>query len=119
MLKYKMSMRKKIFLFLLTGIFCLVLNSLIVTNLRADYVFGNPLRNKTIGEIIDSLTNFIFYLAIIVAPLIIIVAGFLFTTAAGDAEKIAQAKKIITWTIIGFSIVLFSKGIVALISSLF
>ncbi|XOB46808.1 MAG: pilin [Candidatus Nealsonbacteria bacterium] len=76
----------------------------------------NILNATSFDIIINDLVNFIFYLAIAIAPLMLIIAGFLFTTAAGDVQKVAQAKKIITWTIIGFSIVLFSKGIVALIT---
>ncbi|MFQ6049551.1 MAG: pilin [Candidatus Paceibacterales bacterium] len=78
----------------------------------------NPLTADTFGELVDKLINFIFTIAIVLAPLMIIIAGFLFVTSGGKPEQVAKAKTIITWTIIGFIIILLAKGIVALIDQI-
>ncbi len=75
----------------------------------------NPLQARTLQEAIDALINFLFYLAMAVAPILIVYAGFLILTAGGDATKITKAKQIILWTLIAVAIILFAKGFPALI----
>jgi len=74
----------------------------------------NPLEADTFAELVDSLVNIIFMLAMAIAPLMIIIAGFYFVTAAGEPARITTAKQIIFWTLIGLLIVLCAKGIIAL-----
>ncbi len=75
----------------------------------------NPLQAETLQEAIDAFINFLFYLAMAVAPILIVYAGFLILTAGGDATKITKAKQIILWTLIAVAIILFAKGFPALI----
>ncbi len=78
----------------------------------------NPLATTNFEVIIDNIIDFIFNIAIVLAPLMTIVAGFLFVTAGGNLEQINRAKAMITWSIIGFLIILLAKGIMAVIESL-
>jgi len=41
-----------------------------------------------------------------VAILFIIFAGFKFVTAAGDEKKVTDARKMLTWTVIGIAVLL-------------
>ncbi len=75
----------------------------------------NPLQAQTLQEAIDALINFLFYLAMAVAPILIVYAGFLIITAGGDATKIKKARQIILWTLIAVAVILFAKGFPALI----
>lgn len=78
----------------------------------------NPLSTDKFEDIIDNLINFIFNIAIVLTPLMVIVGGFLFVTAAGNVKQIDQAKKLILYTVIGFLVVLLSKGIVVIINQI-
>jgi hypothetical protein len=78
----------------------------------------NPIESGTFEGIITNLIDFIFRIAIVVAPLMIIVGGALFVSAGGDLQKVEQAKKIILWTIVGFIIVLLARGISDLIETI-
>ncbi len=49
--------------------------------------------------------NFFIGFSVIVAVIMIIVAGYTFITAAGDADKIEKGKKMITAAVIGMVIV--------------
>lgn len=69
----------------------------------------------TIEECINLVIDFLFLIAIIVAPLMILIAGFYFMTAAGNPERVRKAKDIMLYTVIGFVIVLLAKGIVSAI----
>ena len=55
----------------------------------------NPLCAQSFGELILVIVNIIFNLALIIAPLMIIIAGFYFVTSAGDPKKIIIAKDIL------------------------
>jgi len=77
----------------------------------------NPLACDTIPECIEKIINFIFWVALAIVPIIIIIAGFLFLTSGGNPEKVQTAKRIIFWAVIGLAIILFAKGIISLIKS--
>ena len=79
----------------------------------------NPLEADDFQELIDDLINIIFMLAVAIAPIMFIVAGFYFVTAAGEPEKINMAKKMILWTLIGLLVVMGAKGIIALFGEMF
>jgi len=113
-------MRKKFFnlLFLISFLVLITISG----NLNADNGGGimieNPLQAAEFEIILDNIIGFIFNIAVVLFPLMIIIAGFLFVTAAGDINKITQAKNIIIWTSVGFLIVLLSRGIMGIIMNL-
>ena len=79
----------------------------------------NPLAADTLEDAINAFINFLFYLAMAAAPILIIYAGFLLLTAGGDPAKITRARQIITWTLVAVAIILFAKGLPALIKGAF
>lgn len=93
---------------------------MIAGTLSADVIIiENPLAEGTqFEDIIDNLIDFIFNIAIVLAPLMVVMAGFLFVTAGGNLEQTQRARNIIVWTIIGFLIILLAKGIMAVIENL-
>lgn len=78
----------------------------------------NPLQSSTIGDLIKRLSDFVFNVALVLTPILVLYAGFLFLTSAGDPKKVSAAKSIILWTVIGLGIILLSKGIVAIMKGL-
>jgi len=80
--------------------------------------FENPIEATTTAELVDNIAGFIFKIAVVIVPLIILIGAFFIVTAAGDPKKIDQGKKLIIWAIIGFAIILFSKGIVVMIKQI-
>jgi hypothetical protein len=79
----------------------------------------NPLTVESFEELINNIINFIFYFALAFAPLMFIIAGFYFITAAGEPEKIKTAQTIIWYTVIGLAIVILAKGIIVVIKNIF
>ena len=78
----------------------------------------NPLTATSSEAIVANLIDFIFKIATVLAPLMIIIGAALFITSAGNLQQIDRAKKIIIYTAIGFAIVLLAKGILAMIKQL-
>jgi len=75
----------------------------------------NPICADSFEELISSLIDGIFWLAIVVCPLMVIIGAFFYLTSAGNPEKIRTAKNILLYTAIGFAIIMFAKAIMAII----
>lgn len=111
--------KNKTFFLILQSIFILIPVFLIVLPISAETInVSNPLGSQNLQDIIDKIINFIFVIALVLAPLMIVIAGFFYMTAAGNPVKITKAKTIITWTIVGLAIILFSKGLIAIINQI-
>ena len=81
-------------------------------------VFCSPLEAQSFDDLVYSVTNFIFNIAMALVPVMVIIAGFYFITAAGDPERIKTAKKIILWTFVGLLIVLLTYGLIDVLKNL-
>lgn len=68
--------------------------------------FGNPIRYDTFMEFIRAILEVVLRIGIPVAAIFIIYSGFLFIKAQGNEEKLSEAKRAITYTIIGTAILL-------------
>jgi|GEM_PF-2493132 len=63
----------------------------------------------TFESIIHTLVSYIFWIAIVICPLIIVVGAFLFLTSAGDPSRTKKGKDLIKWAVIGLAVIVFSK----------
>jgi hypothetical protein len=79
--------------------------------------FQNPLEYETFGELVDAIISFIFYVAVVAAPLMIIIGAFYLLTAGGDPKRVGTGKNVIIYTLIGLAIILLARGIIAVIES--
>ena len=116
---------KKIFFI---GIFCCLF---IVSIFSAVVCFGaacdpetsffcNPLRG-TVGTLFEGgekMTGYILGLIGSVALLLIIIAGIMYITSAGNEEKIASSKKILTGSVIGLVIALLAFSLLQVLLSI-
>jgi len=80
--------------------------------------FKNPFQNLTFEKLIENIVNFIFWVAMAIVPIVIIIAAYYLLTSGGDPEKVRTAKRIIFWTLIGLFIVLLAKAIPAIIQQI-
>ncbi|KPJ73646.1 hypothetical protein AMJ48_00245 [Parcubacteria bacterium DG_74_1] len=78
-------------------------------------VITNPIKATSFGELVGGLLNFLWWITVALVPLMIVIAGFYFITAAGDPVKTEKAKGIILYTVIGFFIVLLARGLIELL----
>ena len=66
----------------------------------------------SLRALVLTIVNFFLLFLGLIAVVIIIYAGFLYVTTAGNQEKVESAKKIIMYVIIGIVIILLSFAIV-------
>ncbi len=78
----------------------------------------NPITATSFEAVVGNGIDFIFKIAIVLAPLMVIVGGFLFMTAGGNLQQLTRAKNLLIWTAVGFLVVLLSKGILAIINQI-
>ncbi len=77
-----------------------------------------PLSEHTeIKDLVDKISNEILYLALIIAPLFILLGGFYMITSTGDPKRSTQGKSIITWALIGLAVILTAKAFISVITS--
>ena len=78
----------------------------------------NPLGTETFEGLADRIGKVLIDIAIPVAVIIIIYAGFQYMTANGNAEKISSAHKTLLWTLVGVAVILIGKGFISLVKDL-
>ena len=96
-----------------------LLIALIVPVASGAVELANPLKAKNFQELVALIANFIFNLALWTAPIMFIIGGFYYLTAAGSPEKIETGKKIILYTIIGLIIIISAKGLINMFKNIF
>lgn len=76
------------------------------------FSFGNPIPTiKTVTDLVNEILKFLFNLALVICPIIIVYAGFLYITAAGNPQKIETAQKTLVWALIGLAVVLVASAV--------
>lgn len=110
-------MKQIILIFIFT---CLILPVTVTVTVAAGEIIQiqNPLTATSFEAIVGNGIDFIFKIAVVLAPLMVIIGGFLFVTAGGSIQQIDQAKKLLLWTAIGLLVVLLSKGILGIINKI-
>lgn len=91
------------------------IKKLLVLGASPSYTLSNPLGGKSFVAIINNILNYLIYISIPILALMILIGGFQILTAKGSPEKINSGKKTITYAIIGFAIILLSKGVALII----
>ena len=79
---------------------------------------GDPGKKLTETNLIASIGNiadWIFYILIAVAVLMIVIAGIEYVTAQGDPEKIKSAGQKVLYALIGIIVAALAKGLVILV----
>ena len=76
----------------------------------------NPITETSLSGLVRKVLEGVIKIGIPVIALAIIYSGFLFVSAQGNSEKISTAKKSLTYTMIGASILLASWALAQLIS---
>jgi len=79
--------------------------------------FQNPLRATTFAAVLNTVVNFLFTITLVIAPLTILAAAFMFVTGGGNPERVSQAKKTLIWTVVGLIVIILSKAIVTVIKN--
>ncbi len=67
------------------------------------------------GGVVSDVTTLISVVAGIAAVIMLIYGGFTYITSGGDSNKIQDAKKIITWSIVGLLVIVLARSIIVFV----
>lgn len=73
----------------------------------------NPLNYGTFGELFDRILTVIFYISIVVLPLLIIIGLFLMLASSATPENIALGRKIILYSVVILGIIIMIRSMFA------
>lgn len=76
----------------------------------------NPLGGTNdISALASNIIKFLIILAIPITAILVVYAGFLYITSAGNEDKVKTAQKALIWAIVGFAVVLIASSVPAII----
>lgn len=82
-----------------------------ITGQTGGLTIKNPLGTENVIDIINRILNYLIYISVPILALMILIGGFQILTARGEPGKITDGRKTITWAVVGFLVILISKGI--------
>ncbi len=83
-----------------------------------EFSIKNPLGVNDLGGVIQTISNGLLQIAIPIAVVMIVWAGFNLLTAAGNPAKVKRGRDILTWTVVGLAIIFIGGGFVDFIRSI-
>ncbi len=86
--------------------------------LNGPVTLPNPISATSFTQVVTSLTNFLFLIAVPLTAIMALIGGFQMITAGGDPEKFSKGRKTLTYAVIGFAVVLLAGGLAAIIQNL-
>ena len=72
-------------------------------------------RNNDIKVLVNKVSNWMLVVALVLAPLMILLGAFYMLTAAGDTKRSTKGKQIIIWASIALAIFLFAKAFISIL----
>ncbi len=78
----------------------------------------NPIPCNDIPCLLNTVVSFIRNVALMIAPIIFIIAGLMYYFAGGNPEQAKKATNLIKYAIIGLVIILIANGITAVIKDI-
>ena len=79
----------------------------------------NPLTECNIQDLLGKIIDWLIAFSIIISVGMIVWAGMMYVTAAGNTDKVKEAQRLIIYALIGLVIILSAKGISLVIQSFF
>ncbi len=83
-----------------------------------DATIPNPLGTDNIVNILENIVNFLIVIGAPILAIMILIGGFQILTAGGDPEKVKVGGNTILYSVIGYTIILCSWGIIYIIQEI-
>jgi len=73
--------------------------------------FENPIKTESFATFVKNLFSILTEVAGAALIIVLVYAGYLFSTAQGDPEKVRRAKNAIFWSVVGAGVIFLGKYI--------
>lgn len=71
---------------------------------------------NTVGALIDNISNWLLFLAVAAAIIMIIIGAYYYIFSFGDANKATKGKTIVLWAVVGMAVVIMARVIVNVVT---
>ncbi|MBI2036927.1 MAG: hypothetical protein HYT14_01030 [Candidatus Liptonbacteria bacterium] len=78
----------------------------------------NPLAADSITGVLDSIMTYFIMIGAPIVAIMVIYGGFQILTAGGEPEKFTTGRKTILYAVIGYGIIIISKGVTLILKQL-
>lgn len=78
----------------------------------------NPLLLDTITGVLDKIMTYLIMVGAPIVAIMVIYGGFQILTAGGEPEKFTTGRKTILYAVIGYGIIILSKGVTLILKQL-
>lgn len=79
----------------------------------------NPIGATSISQLLDRIIDYLILIGAPILAIMVLWGGFQILTAGGDPEKFSTGRKTITYAVVGYGVILISKGVSFIIRELF
>ena len=83
-----------------------------------DVPIDNPLNATSLEKIVNNTIDYLFYIALVLAPLTIVIGAYYLFSSGGELAKVDTGKRLIKWAMIGFGIILLAKAFMGVVESI-
>ncbi|MBU2578991.1 pilin, partial [Patescibacteria group bacterium] len=80
-------------------------------------VICSPTKWCSIDALAESVGNWLFYIALAIVPLMVVISGAMLLSSSGNPEKVNKAKDMLIWTMVGVGVMFISKILYVIIKS--
>lgn len=88
------------------------------TEKKVSLNFTNPLAAEDFNELLDVIQTWLFFLALPIAVIVIVISGIIMMAARGDPARFTRGKKMLLWAVVGLAVILIGDGFLYLIESI-
>ena len=78
----------------------------------------SPTSGAAVINIVINLTNWLFVGFMVLAVVILVLAGFQFISSGGDPQNVAKARSKLLWAVIAIAIALMARGIPVVVKAI-
>jgi heme/copper-type cytochrome/quinol oxidase subunit 2 len=98
-----------------------LLGMLVLPALTMAQIGGSPpnVENLSLERVGQIIADAVWIIFTIIAVVMFVVAGIMFLTASGDAEKIKTARNAFLWGVAGVVVAIIAFGIISIVGSVF
>lgn len=71
----------------------------------------NPIKAETFQGLINALLDFIWKIALVATPVMIVIGGIIMVVSAGNPEQVKTGKNTVIWALAGFALIILARGL--------
>ncbi|MBI4138045.1 MAG: hypothetical protein HY482_00425 [Candidatus Wildermuthbacteria bacterium] len=75
----------------------------------------NPISSDNLLDLLRTVLNFMFVLAIAILPIVIVYGGILMLGSGGDPARIKKGREVLLWAVLAFAVILLARGLPAVL----